>query len=49
MKLTRFLWGVALVALPVTSFRYFRHGRGTLVRPLAFYPIALLLPLLLIQ
>lgn len=46
----RFLWGTALFALPITSFRYFPGmGEGTLVRPLAFYPIALLLPLLLIQ
>ena len=49
-KLTRFLWGAALMALPVTSFRYFPGmGEGTLVRPLAFYPIALLLPLLVVQ
>lgn len=49
-KLTRFLWGAALFALPVTSFRYFPGmGEGTLVRPLAFYPIVLLLPLLVIQ
>lgn len=47
---SRFLWGAALFALPVTSFRYFPGmGEGTFVRPLAFYPIALLLPLLLIQ
>ncbi|WKZ47406.1 MAG: O-antigen ligase family protein [Anaerolineales bacterium] len=49
-RVTRFLWGAALFALPVTSFRYFPGmGEGTLVRPLAFYPIALLLPILLIQ
>ncbi|MCC6298407.1 MAG: O-antigen ligase family protein [Anaerolineales bacterium] len=49
-KFTRFLWGAALFALPITSFRYFPGmGEGTLVRPLAFYPIALLLPILLIQ
>ncbi len=48
--ISRFLWGAALFALPVTSFRYFPGmGEGTLVRPLAFYPIALLLPILLIQ
>jgi len=41
---------LSLFALPVTSFRYFPFmGEGTYVRPLAFYPIALLLPLLLIQ
>jgi len=49
-KTTRFLWGAALLTLPVTSFRYFPFmGEGTFVRPLAFYPIALLLPLLFIQ
>jgi hypothetical protein len=49
-KFSRFLWGAALFFLPVTSFRYFPGmGEGTFVRPLAFYPIALLLPLLLIQ
>src|SRR5215212_7181849 len=46
----RFLWGAALFTLPVTSFRYFPFlGDSTYVRPLALYPVALLLPLLLIQ
>jgi len=45
----RFLWATALFTLPVTSFRYFPVGEGTLVRPLALYPLALLLPLLFIQ
>src|SRR6266545_6249616 len=49
-KVSRFLWGAALFALPITSFRYFPFlGDATYVRPLALYPIALLLPLLLIQ
>ena len=49
-KLARFLWGAALFTLPVTSFRYFPGmGEGTLVRPLAFYPIALLGLVLLLQ
>ncbi len=49
-SLTRFLWGAALFTLPVTSFRYFPFlGETTYVRPLAFYPIAFLLPLLFIQ
>ncbi len=49
-RITRFLWGAALFTLPVTSFRYFPFlGDSTYVRPLALYPIALLLPLLLIQ
>ena len=49
-RLTRFLWGAVLLTLPVTSFRYFPGlGETTYVRPLAFYPLVLLLPLLLIQ
>jgi hypothetical protein len=49
-KISRFLWGVALFTLPVTSFRYFPFlGETTYVRPLAFYPIAFLLPLVAIQ
>lgn len=49
-KLTRFLWGAALLTLPVTSFRYFPGlGETTYVRPLAFYPLVLLLPIFLIQ
>jgi len=50
MKLTRILWGAALFTLPVTSFRYFPLlGEGTYVRPMSLYPIALLLPILLLQ
>jgi len=49
-KLSRMLWGAALLTLPVTSFRWFPFlGEGTVVRPLALYPLALLFPLLLIQ
>ncbi len=49
-KITRFLWGAALFTLPITSFRYFPFlGDATYVRPLSLYPIAILLPLLLIQ
>jgi len=49
-KLMRLLWGVALFTLPVTSFRYFPFmGDGTLVRPLSFYPIALLSLILVFQ
>ena len=48
--LTRFLWAAVLVTLPVTSFRYFPGvGETTFVRPLAFYPLAFLLPILFIQ
>ena len=49
-KLPHLLWGLALFTLPVTSFRWFPGlGESTLVRPLALYPLAVLLPLLLIQ
>ncbi len=49
-KLVRILWGATLLTLPVTSFRYFPGlGETTYVRPLAFYPLALLLSILLIQ
>ena len=49
-KLTHFLWGAVLLSLPVTSFRYFPGlGETTFVRPLAFYPLVLLLFILLIQ
>ncbi len=42
-KLSRLLWGLVLLTLPVTSFRYFPLlGKHTQVRPLAFYPLALL-------
>lgn len=47
-SLSRLLWALALVTLPVTSFRFVPFmGSGTYVRPLAIYPLALLLPLLL--
>jgi O-antigen ligase len=50
MKITRLLWGAALFALPITSFRYFPFlGESTYVRPLSLYPIALLLFFLLFQ
>jgi hypothetical protein len=49
-KIAYFLWALALLALPVTSFRWFPGlGESTLVRPLALYPLAFLLPLLLVQ
>ena len=48
-NLPRTLWALAMLALPVTSFRWFPGlGESTLVRPLALYPLALLLPLLLV-
>jgi hypothetical protein len=49
-KTEHFLWAAALLTIPVTSFRWFPLlGEGTVVRPLALYPLALLLPLLLFQ
>lgn len=44
----RILWGLVLFTLPVTSFRWLPDVMGaTEVRPLSFYPMALLVPLLL--
>jgi O-antigen ligase len=49
-RVARFLWGAAMFTLPVASFRYFPFlGETTYVRPLTLYPIALLLPLLILQ
>ncbi|MBI3159733.1 MAG: O-antigen ligase family protein [Chloroflexi bacterium] len=47
-RLAGLLWGLTLLALPVTSFRYFPDVLGhTTLQPLSLYPLALLLPLLL--
>jgi O-antigen ligase len=49
-SLARILWALVLVTLPVTSFRFMPFmGAGTFVRPLALYPLGLLLPILLYQ
>jgi len=49
-NLSRILWAAALLTLPVTSFRYFPLlGDDTLVRPLSLYPLAILLPVLVVQ
>jgi len=48
-RCARFLWAATLLTLPVTSFRYFPAGEGTYVRPLAFFPLVLLLLVLGIQ
>ncbi len=43
------LWGFVLLTLPVTTFRYIPGPLGrTLVKPLALYPLALLVPVLLL-
>jgi O-antigen ligase len=47
--LARWLWAATLLTVPVTSFRYFPAGEGTFVRPLAFFPLALLLLTLAVQ
>ena len=50
VSISRLLWALVLVTLPVTSFRFMPFmGSGTFVRPLALYPLALLLPVLLIR
>ncbi|MBK8428150.1 MAG: O-antigen ligase family protein [Lewinellaceae bacterium] len=50
-KISRILWALALIAIPVTSFRWFPllGESRTLVRPLAMYPLGLLFQLLLFQ
>src|SRR5258708_2468184 len=47
--LARAFWALALVCLPVTSFRYFPAGDSTYVRPLALYPLILLTAVLFVQ
>jgi hypothetical protein len=44
LKLINIFWGLILLAMPVTSFRYFPaiFGRAT-VQPLSLYPLAILL------
>jgi hypothetical protein len=50
VNISRFLWGATLFTLPITSFRYFPFlGEGTYVRPLALYPVGLLLLILFFQ
>ncbi len=50
ISLSRLLWALVLVTLPVTSFRYLPFmGAGTSVRPLALIPLVVLLPVLLIR
>jgi len=49
-QIARWLWAATLFTLPVTSFRYFPFlGDSTLVRPLALYPLAMLLLVLVIR
>ncbi len=47
---SRLLWALVLISLPVTSFRYLPFmGSGTVVRPMAILPLAVLLLVLAIQ
>ncbi|MEJ2758143.1 MAG: O-antigen ligase family protein [Anaerolineales bacterium] len=46
-KWMQVLWGLVLFTMPVTSFRWLPNVMGTThVRPMAFYPLALLVPIL---
>lgn len=46
----RLIWGMVLLTLPVTTFRYVPDFMGrTLVQPLAIYPLTILLVLLIVQ
>ncbi|MCW5877404.1 MAG: O-antigen ligase family protein [Anaerolineales bacterium] len=48
-RVSRLLWGLLLLSVPVTSFRYMPDFLGaTLVRPLSFIPLLALLPVLLL-
>lgn len=48
--LSRLFWGMVVVFMPITSFRFFPFlGRDTMVRPLSFYPLAVLLVILVIR
>lgn len=48
-RAANFLWALILVTLPVTTFRYIPGPLGrTIVKPLALYPLALILPVLFI-
>ena len=50
IRLSRILWALVLVSLPITSFRYLPFmGAGTVVRPLALYPLAALLLVLFLM
>jgi len=50
IRCSRFFWALVLVSLPITSFRFFPFlGRETMVRPLAFYPLAILVLILVIR
>jgi len=49
-RLASLLWGLALAAIPVTSFPCFPFfGQETQVRPLSIYPMLVLFPILVIQ
>jgi hypothetical protein len=49
-KTSRILWAAVLFTLPITSFRYFPFlDESTQVRTLALYPLALLIPILVIR
>jgi O-antigen ligase len=49
-RLSRLLWALLLVTLPITSFRYMPFmGNGTVVRPLSLYPLLFLMPVLLLR
>ncbi len=48
-KWMQVLWGIVLLTMPVTSFRWLPNVMGTThVRPLAFIPLAFLIPVLFV-
>lgn len=48
LPMARALWALTLLTIPITSFPLFPAGEATYVRPLAFFPLALLLLVLLV-
>lgn len=49
LRVERILWGLALVLLPVTSFRYLPFFGDSQVKPISFLPVALLIPSILLR
>lgn len=50
LRWSRIFWALVVLCLPVTSFKYFPFlGKDTMVRPLAYYPLTVLVVLLVLR
>lgn len=50
IRWSRLFWALVVLCLPVTSFKYFPFlGKDTMVRPLAYYPLVVLVVLLVLR